>query len=47
MDDSYGKMSYTKLCENGLGQSNDMASFVLVLFVFGMKNESMNESICT
>lgn len=47
MDDSYGKMSYTKLCENGLGQSNDMASFVPVLFVFGMKNESMNESICT
>ena len=31
MDDSYGKMSYTKLCENGLGQSNDMASFVPVL----------------
>lgn len=31
MDDSYGKMSYTKLCENGLGQRDDMASFVPVL----------------
>lgn len=37
MDDSYGKMSYTKLCENGLGQSNDMTA--LSLFSKSLWNE--------